>query len=166
MLCRVRRKLHIGVDPESGDIICSSLTTNEVSDTGALPNLLDQVEENANTFIADGAYDGSPTNDLLASYFDGVDIIIPPPKNAHLGKDNIRNSHIKSIAEMGRIKWQKESGYNQRSIVEAQISRYKKVMGAALKSKKFTNQKIECMIAVKALNQMNALGRTYYQRIA
>ena len=114
----------------------------------------------------DGAYDGSPTNDLLTSYFDGIDIIIPPPKNAYLGKDNIRNSHIKSITEKGRINWQKESGYNQRSIVEAQIGRYKKVMGAILKSKKFTNQQIECTIAIKALNQMNALGRASYQRIA
>jgi hypothetical protein len=114
----------------------------------------------------DGAYDGSPTNDLLASYFDKVDIIIPPPKNAHLSKDKIRNLHIKSITEKGRMNWQKESGYNQRSIVEAQIRRYKKIIGAALKSKKFINQKIECMIAVKALNQMNALGRASYQRIA
>ena len=46
------RKLHIGIDPESGDIICSSLTINEISDTGTLPELLDQVEQDVTTFIA------------------------------------------------------------------------------------------------------------------
>jgi hypothetical protein len=41
-----------------------------------------------------------------------------------------RDSHIRSINEHGRMNWQKTSGYNRRSNVEAVIGRYKRVIGA------------------------------------
>ncbi|TRD13121.1 transposase, partial [Palleronia caenipelagi] len=37
------RKLHIGLDPGSGHIVTSNLTTEHVGDPGALPELLAQV---------------------------------------------------------------------------------------------------------------------------
>ena len=38
------RKLHLGLNLVSGEIVCSDLTTDEVGDPTALPNLLDQVD--------------------------------------------------------------------------------------------------------------------------
>ena len=46
-----------------------------------------------------------------------------------------RDLHIRSIKEHGRMNWQKTSGYNRRSKVEAAISRYKRVIGDALRSR-------------------------------
>ena len=43
-----------------------------------------------------------------------------------------RDRHLQSIAEHGRMGWQKRSGYNRRALVEAAISRFKRVMGEAL----------------------------------
>ena len=52
------RKLHLGLDLVSGEIICSKLTTDDVGDPTALPDLLDQIETPVSRFLADGAYDG------------------------------------------------------------------------------------------------------------
>ncbi len=54
------RKLHLGLDLVSGDLVCSDLTTDGVGDPTALPGLLDQIDGGVTRFIADGAYDGDP----------------------------------------------------------------------------------------------------------
>ncbi len=41
---RSRRKLHPGLDLVSGDIVCSGLTTNDVGDPTALPEMPDQID--------------------------------------------------------------------------------------------------------------------------
>ena len=46
-----------------------------------------------------------------------------------------RDRHLQLIAERGRMGWQRASGYNWRALVEADIGRYKRVIGAALRSR-------------------------------
>src|SRR5277367_2849436 len=58
--------------------------------------------------------------------------------------------------------WQKASGYNIRSKVEASIGRYKRVIGDALKSRADDRRKAEVAIAVKALNRMRELGQAQF----
>ena len=53
------------------------------------------------------------------------------------------------------MNWQKASGYNKRSKVEAAISRYKRVIGDTLKSRHDARRATEVAIAVKSLNRMN-----------
>src|ERR1700720_2370151 len=43
-----------------------------------------------------------------------------------------RDQHLQLIAEGGRMGWQRASGYNWRALVEADIGRYKRVIGDAL----------------------------------
>ena len=44
------------------------------------PDLLNQIGTPVSRVIADGAYDGAPTSDLLKARFgEAVEIIIPPP---------------------------------------------------------------------------------------
>jgi len=47
------------------------------------------------------------------------------------------------------MNWQKTSGYNERSKVEAAMSRYKRVIGDALKSRHDDRRTTEVAIAVK-----------------
>jgi hypothetical protein len=76
-------KLFLGLDFVSGEIVCSDLTTDDIGDPTALPVLLDQVNGPVDLFLADCAYDGNPTSDLLAAQFGSmIEVIIPPPKNA------------------------------------------------------------------------------------
>jgi hypothetical protein len=64
------------------------------------------------------------------------------------------------------MNWQKTSGYNRRSKVEAAISRYKRVIGGALRSRADARRVCEVKIAVKVLNRMMKLGRPVCVRAA
>lgn len=161
------RKLHIGFDPESGELMASCLTTEHIGDAGALPEMLADVAGPVHRFIGDGAYDGAPTTATIRQALGSdVELIIPPPKNAVPGDCKTRNVHIDMIAKGGRMAWQKATGYGQRSRGEAQIGRYKQVIGPELRSRKMESQTTETKIAVKALNRMTHLGRATYERVA
>ncbi|MBV9193644.1 MAG: transposase, partial [Solirubrobacterales bacterium] len=55
------RKLHIGLDAESGQIVAATLTDRDVDDASQVGPLLDQVAGAVASFTADGAYDQSST---------------------------------------------------------------------------------------------------------
>src|SRR5438045_945172 len=77
-----------------------------------------------------------------------------------------RDRHLHVIAEHGRMGWQKASGYNWRALVEADIGRWKRVIGHALRAQTDKRQTTEVAIAVDVLNRMLQLGRPSYVRIA
>ena len=54
-----------------------------------------------------------------------------------------RDKHIAEIRDKGRLAWQVSSGYNHRSRGEAQIGRWKMVIGPKLKARNFPNQKLK-----------------------
>ena len=76
-----------------------------------------------------------------------------------------RDANLRCIAERGRIGWQWASGYNWRALVEADISRWKRVIGDGLRSQTDIRQATEMAIAAKVLNHMLELGRPEYIRI-
>ena len=133
---------------------------------------MDQVDGSVTLFLADGAYDGEPTSDLLAARFGStIEVTIPPPKNAILSSNaaqvsTARDCHIADIAARGRMAWQNASGYNQRSRIETQMGRWKAVIGPKLKARTFENQKVEAQIGVQVLNRMTELGRPSFERTA
>ena len=57
-------RLHLGLDLATGEIVCPDLTTEDLGDPTALPELLDQIDGEVTRFIGDEAYDGNPTSDL------------------------------------------------------------------------------------------------------
>lgn len=160
------------MDLVSGEIACADLTADDVGDPTALPGLLDQIASPVVQFLADGAYDGGPTRDLLTARFGAmIEVTIPPPKNAILSPNaandpTARDCHIAEIAARGRMAWQKATGYNQRSRGETLMGRWKTVIGPKLKARNFENQKTEAKIGVRVLNQMTGLGRPSFERTA
>ena len=166
------RKLHFGLDLVSGEIVCADLTTDDVGDPSALPDLLNQIDGPVARFLADGAYDGAPTRNLLAARLGAETVVvIPPPKNAVSNRQStpetsVRDRHIDEIKTCGRLAWQKSTGYNQRSRGETQMGRWKAVIGPKLKARDLENQKTEAWIGVRVLNRMTELGRPKFERIA
>ena len=51
------RKLHIGVDADSGEIVAVEVTRKDVDDAAMVDRLLDQIADPITSFTADGAYD-------------------------------------------------------------------------------------------------------------
>ena len=149
------RKLHRGLDLASGAIVCANLTHDDVGDSTALPGLLDQLDAPVTGFLADGAYDGASTRDLLRHrYGETLDVVIPPPKNAVIRPQSardptVRDRHSAQIRSNGRMAWQVATGYNQRSRIETQIGRWKSVISPKLKSRSFSRQITEIQVGQK-----------------
>ena len=158
------RKLHIGLDAASGQILASELTSSDVDDGSQVEPLLDQITAPLGSFTGDGAYDQAGIYDTIAKREPDAEVIVPPRSTAILSGDvqttpTQRDRHLQSIAEHGRMGWQKASGYNQRALVESVIGRLKRVIGDALRSRTDRRRKTEVAIAVHALNRMLELGR-------
>ncbi|WP_434803137.1 IS5 family transposase [Paracoccus aerodenitrificans] len=161
------RKLHIGYDPDSGEIIASLLTIDQVGDETALPELIAGIETPVARILADGAYDGTGVSNCLSEAFGpDVEITIPPPITAVPGLSDRRDAHIEHIAEHGRMAWQSATGYNARALVEAQIGRRKFVIGPRLNAREMDRQITENKITTKSLNRMTRIGRAVFKRVA
>jgi hypothetical protein len=164
------RKLHVGVDADTGGIVASTLTTSDVGDASQVGPLLDQVANPIASSTADGAYDQDAVYREVAARHPDAAVIVPPrssavPSATAETAPTQPEQHLRTIAERGRMGWQKASGYNWRALVEADISRFKLVIGGALRSRTDERRATEVAVAVRALNRMLELGRPEYVRI-
>jgi transposase len=168
---RTWRKLHLAVDPDSGEILASELTTTEEGDTALVGPLLDQIPHEISTVTADGAYDGDPVYQAVAERAPAAAVVIPPRATAVLSDTaettpTQRDRHLQMIAEKGRLGWQKAVGYGKRSLVEVAMLRYKALVGRSLHARPLPTQKTEAKVACKVLNIMTGLGMPVSRRIA
>jgi hypothetical protein len=164
------RKLHIGVDADTGQVVATQLTTNEVDDGSQVGPLLDQVSGPVASFTGDGAYDRDDVYSAVMERHASAAVIVPPrssalPSETAGTEPTKRDRHLQLIAGHGRMAWQNASGYNRRALVEADISRYKRVIGDALRSHTDCRRPTEVAIAVGVLNRMLELGRPESVRI-
>jgi hypothetical protein len=145
---RTWRRLHLVVD-EKHHVLACELTTPEVGDPTAVPDLLDQITTPFDTFMGDGAYDGEPVSRAVLNKQPNAQVVVPPPKNAVCSDagDTQRDQHIQTIAEQGRIAWQQKTGYNLRSYVELAMQRYKRLFGNTMKARALPQQKTEAWIS-------------------
>ncbi len=165
------RKLHIGMDADTGQIVAASLTTKDVDDGVEVGPLLDQVSGSVASFTADGAYDQEGVSAAVAQRHPEAAIIVPPrstavPSETAETEPTQRDRHLQSIAEHGRAAWQKASGYTRRSRAEAAIGRFKQVIGDGLRSRTDRRRATEVDVAIHALNRMLELGRPISVRVA
>jgi hypothetical protein len=159
------------VDADTGRIEAVELTTQDADDASRVGPLLDQVDGPIASLTGDGAYDRADVYGAVAERHPEAAVIVPPrrdavPSAAAATAPTRRDRHLQLIAERGRLGWQKASGYNRRALAEAAMSRYKRVIGDALRSRADRRQATEVAIAVRALNRMLELGRPESVRIA
>jgi hypothetical protein len=131
------RKLHIGVDAASSEIVAVSVTRKNIDDAAMVAALLDQIADPIASFTADGAYNQDQVSQAVGERHPDPAVVVPPRAGA-VASDlaetapTQRDRHLRMIAERGRMVWQKASGYNLPAKVEASIERYKRVIGDAL----------------------------------
>jgi Transposase DDE domain len=168
---RTWRKIHLGVDEKSGEIVAQILTENDVDDASMLtPIVIDAIDEgiNIDKIGGDGAYDTFEIWDLLHGI--GIDPIIPPRENAVYQQDrkgNVtdhpRNRALERIDEGGieqnRKGWKQESGYHRRSISENVFCRWKTIHGDKMYARKFENQETEAAAKSAVLNRYIQLAK-------
>jgi hypothetical protein len=180
---RTWRKLHLGVDSDTGEIRAVSLTdntshdgsqvgplleetlsdTSEADTSGADPSEAPPSEADLDAVGADGAYD---TWDVYSTITDrGARPVIPPQKNAKIRKHGNcsgpplpRDEAIRYIRGHGRKKWKRVSGYHRRSLAETAVYRFKQLMGRFVEARRWENERTEVRLKAKALNKMTRLG--------
>jgi transposase len=161
---RTWKKLHLAVDADTGMVMASTLTGNDIGDPSQVAPLLDQIEATIASVTADGAYDGAPIYEVVAGRGEDIRVIIPPHVTAVLSAEaghnpSQRGQHILSIAARGRLGWQKETDYGRRALVETAMGRYKAILGPCLRARSFSGQQAEAAVGVAVLNRMLGTGR-------
>ena len=165
------RKLHLGRDADTGQIVAATLTTHDVDDGAQVGPLLDQVDGPIASFTGDGAYDQDGVYASVSERHPEAAIIVPPrstavPSQAAETAPTQRDRHLQLIAEEGRMGWQTASGYSKRARAEAAIGRWKQVIGDRLRAHTDEGRATEVDVAVYVLNRMLDLGRPNYVRIS
>lgn len=170
---RTWRKLHVGANPEDGEIQAVILTENNISDDAAVEVLLKQIEQEIAKFAADGAYDKHKVYDCLNAHSPGVNILIPPRKNARIWKHGNtkaerlkRDENLRSIRKHGRKEWKQTSGYHVRSLAETTMFRLKTIFGDELSARLLDTQTTQALVRCAALNKMTHLGMPQSYKVA
>lgn len=162
---RVWRKLHLAVDADTGEVLASDLTNRRTADCARVHELLDQIEGQVVSGMADGAYDAGSAYEAAKNKGDGrrVRVLIPPiqgaqPSSSRSPGQSERNRNIRSVRKLGRREWCASSGYSRRSLAENAVFRYKAILGQAMRSRSLGGQRVEVNLACKILNTMTSLG--------
>ena len=153
-------KLHIAVDPKSGELIAIDVTNEKTADSQAFPDLINKSPKTLKKVYADGAYDRKNCREVL--YNLGIEQCIPPRKDGKIRKETFfggRNDALKIMRAFGGDQdsleiWKKLSGYHRRSLSETVFSRFKGIFGDRLANKKFINQEAETIFKCHVLNMI------------
>ena len=162
---RTWRKLHVGANPDNGEIQVAVLTGNSTSDDAVVQEMLTQIEQTLLSCAADGAYDKRKVYDALDEHSPEVEILIPPRKNAHIWQHGNskeerlkRDENLRYIRKYGRQQWKQDSGYHIRSLAETIMFRLKTIFGDKLSARLLETQTTQALIRCLALNRMTHLG--------
>jgi|SRR3990172_11444153 len=160
---RMWRKLHIGIDVKSQQIVMMELTDNKVGENKKLKGLLEQYSDGFTTVGGDKGYDSFDCHEQVGSYgavsainiqTDAKERQKPSDKKPPLVRDEI----VRRIAEVGKEQWKQESNYHRRSLVETAMFRYKTILGDKMRARSIENQKVEALIGCNLLNAFARMG--------
>lgn len=160
---RTWRKIHIGIDPDTGEITVAKVTTNTVHDSEVLPELLDAIPDPLEQVSGDGAYDTRDCYEAIEGKH--ASAAIPPQANAKIWQHgnssappHPRDKNLRHIRKVGRKRWKEEVGYHERSLAETGMFRLKTIFGDRVSARNFSGQVTQLLIRCRALNRMLALG--------
>lgn len=163
---RTWKKLHIGVDEKTGDILLGEVTGNDKADGDVLESLLEQLPETAvvEQVSADGAYDKRKCYDALRRRKVQC-VAIPPQHNARIWQHGntkaerlARDENLRQIRRVGRKQWKVEAHYHRRSLSETGMFRLKTIFGDRVSARTDACQRTQLLLRCYALNKMTTLG--------
>jgi hypothetical protein len=161
---RTWRKLHLGIDEATGEILAGVVTSNNVHDSEVLLDLLEVTDADLEQVSADGAYDTRPCYEAIQEH--EAKAGIPPRKNAKIWQHgnckappHPRDENLRAIRQHGRKAWKRQSNYHRRSLAETTMCRLKTIFGGKVRSRLFDNQATELLLQCAALNRMIQIAK-------
>ena len=175
---RTWRKIHIGVDERTGEIVAQALTDNSTDDASMLPVLVEntlQAGVDIRKVSGDGAYDTFACWNYLTCL--DIDAVIPPRENAayQLDKDGSLTNHPRNAVleiideggtEANRAGWKRDSEYHRRSLSENAFFRWKTILGEKMYARKFDNQVTEASVKTFVLNRFIQIAKPHSCKVA
>jgi len=163
---RTWKKLHIGLDHATQEIVMCELTDRDGGDAATAVSMLDGMDDVIVEVLGDGAYDSGELRAVVEDL--NAEFTVPPPKHASYkgarnGWERKRDSTLAEIQGLGgdadaRSLWKKLRGYHRRSLVETTMYRIKQIFGGGLKARCTPNQIVEVKCKCLILNMMSRLG--------
>lgn len=160
---RTWRKLHLGVDEATGEVVAAAVTANAAGDGQALPALLRQVGGELKQVTGDGGYDDRQCYDAIRAR--QARAVIPPQRGARIwrhgnrrGERHDRDENLRYIRRHGRAKWKREHDYHRRSLAEVAVFRLKMIFGERASARSFEGQAAQLLVRCAALNRMTHEG--------
>jgi hypothetical protein len=151
---RTWRKLHIGIDVQTQEIVSVVLSGNDASDGEVGREIVKG--KKIRRFLGDGGYDDLGLREALGAE---VEQIIPPPKNAIIRKGthkkplpaflHQRNAAVEAIEK--QKEWKIEKVYHKRSLNEVAMFRYKTTFTDRMRGRKIENQTKEVEVKCRIL---------------
>lgn len=170
---RTWRKLHLAVNLQDGQIEAVVLSEAGLSDADAVEPMLAQIDQEMESFGADGAYDKRKVYQKVRDHSPDTQVNVPPQKNARIWQHgnckappHPRDENLRYIRKHGRRAWKKDSNYHQRSLSETAMFRMKVIFGDKLSTRLLETQSSQAEIRARALNIMTHLGMPSSYQIA
>jgi len=168
---RTWRKLHLGIDEATKEIVAVELTASRVHDSQQLPALLEQIPDPIGQVSGDGAYDTRACYEAVLQR--GATPVFVPRRTAQPGpaKDPpawriARARLLQQIAVHGRSAWRRTlSGYTRQSIAENTMFRFKQLFGGRLWARSLETQRTEAAVKCSILNRITHLGMSETVRV-
>lgn len=168
---RTWRKLHVGVDEATGEVVAAAVTTNASGDGQVLPVLLRQVGGELKQVTGDGGYDDRQCYEAISGR--KARAVIPPQQGARIwrhgntkGERHDRDENLRHIRRHGRAKWKRDYDYHRRSLAEVAVFRLKMVFGGRASARSFEGQASQLLVRCAALNRMTHAGMPDSYKVA
>jgi hypothetical protein len=149
-------KIEIVIDKDKFNVINAEVTTNEVET--AVKGLQDKGKE-VKKFYGDKTYDANEV------YKTGVEVVVPPRKNATTRRGHpARRKAVREFKRLGYNRWREEKGYGVRWRVESLFSAVKRTFGESVRATSFLGQVVEAKLKFWAYAWMIHLANSLVGR--
>jgi Transposase DDE domain len=160
---RTWRKLHLGIDERTKEIVAVEVTESRVHDSQPLLALLAQIPEPLDQGSGAGAYDTRACYDAVLER--GATPTFVPRRTAKpynptdpSGWRATRNGILQQIAVHGRSTWRFLSRCTRQSTAENTMFRLKRLFGGQLWARSLASQRVEALVKCATLNRMTQWG--------
>jgi len=149
-------KLHILADKKTGKIVGLRVTSEKTGDTKKFIPMVKEVSKKRKVAkaYADAAYDSRRNFNLL--HEERIEPAIKLRKGARTRSHGspLRRDEAVLVEKLGYEGWKALKDYGKRWMVEIVFSSFKRVLGEALRSRRFLSQKAEASLKVMLYNKL------------
>jgi Transposase DDE domain len=156
-------KLQLEIEPKTHEIRAPMVSDPGVTDSEAIPGLLERAENPVIGASADGACGRRKLDEELGRR--GARAVITVRRDAVIrrrgnesGPRPVRDEDLLHIRRIGRAAWKEESGHHRRSLGETAMSRMKAIFGCGVLGRSAEQLAEEIGLRCRAVNVMTPRG--------